>query len=448
MTLTELALFVVSFLFGGFAGYLLFRFKGTGTLNARLSLLQEQLDSQTAKNDTLYNDVQTWREKATRLETEKEGLIENQRQHKNDLAEMEKKFSLQFENLANRIFDEKSTAFKKESKEGIEQLLTPLKERLKDFEKKVDDSFAQHGKEQVSLKTQIEHIVNVNREMTQQAESLTKALKGDVKAQGNWGEIILEKILEDSGLIKNRDYIVQGTDMKLRDSETGRVQKPDVVIMLPENKHVIVDSKVSLTHYERYCAEQDESLRAKHLKEYLNSIRAHVKGLEDRRYQDTEKLGTPDFVLMFMPIEGAYSLAMQQDPELHAYAWDKKIVIVCPTTLFATLRTIHSVWRIETQNRYTLKIAEEGGKLYDKIAGFVEDMQKIGHQINTTQETYHKAFDKLSTGRGNILKRTEDLRALGVKAKKQLPADLVDSDEDDDDLDEKGDTVTKLAGKG
>jgi DNA recombination protein RmuC len=204
-----------------------------------------------------------------------------------------------------------------------------------------------------------------------------------------------------------------------------------VVILLPENKHLIIDAKVSLTSYERYCAEDDEDARALHLKDFLTSIRAHVNGLEQRRYQDTDKLGTPDFVFMFLPIEGAYSLAMQKDPELHSHAWGKKIFIVCPATLMATLKTVALLWRAELQNRNTLEIARQGGNLYDKVAGFVDDMQTLGKRIGAAQETYEDAFKKLSSGRGSIVSRTEELRALGVKTSKKMPAQLLGNDEED-----------------
>lgn len=365
------------------------------------------------------------RGKVARLEAERQAAFDRLAEQQDGIEALETRFSMQFENLANRIFDEKSEKFKKESQEGLGHLLTPLRERLQEFQKKVDDSFGHHAREQHTLKDQIQNIVAASAQMNLQTESLTKALKGDNKAQGNWGEVILEKVLEDSGLRKGVNYITQGADLGLKDAESGKRQMPDVIVLLPEDKHVIIDAKVSLTHYERYCAATDETERAAALKLYLNSVRAHITGLEQRRYQDTEKLGTPDFVLMFMPIEGAYSLAIQQDPALHSYAWDKKIVVVCPSTLFATLRTVASVWRLETQNRNLDKIAAQGGALYDKIAGFVEDMEDIGKKIGATQKSYDEAFKKLSTGTGNILKRTEDLRTLGVKTSKKISKNLV-----------------------
>jgi DNA recombination protein RmuC len=363
-----------------------------------------------------------------RLEAEKEEAASRLAHHASDLEQLEARFSLQFENLANRIFDDKSEKFKKESQEGIGQMLNPLRERLQEFQKKIDDSFGAQAKEQFSLKNEIKNIVTANERMSLQTESLTKALKGDVKVQGNWGEVILEKVLEESGLRKGHNYITQGSEMGLKHAEDGSRLKPDVIILLPEDKHVIIDAKVSLTHYERFCAATDDIERTGALKQYLNSVRTHVTGLEERRYQDTDKLGTPDFVLMFMPIEGAYSLAIQQDHGLHSFAWDKKVIIVCPTTLLATLRTVSSVWRLVDQNKHSQEIATKAGALYDKIAGFVEDMEDIGKKIGATQKTYDEAFKKLSSGTGNILRRTEDLKLLGVKTSKKLPKA---SDEED-----------------
>lgn len=404
-------IYYVMFIIFGLGGIVL------GTILTRLILGARLAASETAraalekKSDALNLQVQDLLQRNARLE------------------QLEEKFALQFENLANRIFDEKTDKFKKESGEGLGALLNPLRERLQEFQKKIDDSFGAQAKEQISLKKEIEHIIRANEKMALQTEGLTKALRGDVKAQGNWGEVILEKILENSGLRKNTDYIIQGTNMGLRHVEDGNVMRPDVIIMLPEDKHIIVDAKVSLSSYERYCAAEDAAERARHMKEYLASIRAHVQGLEQRRYQDTEKLGTPDFVLMFMPVEGAYSLAIQEDAGLHSYAWDKKIVIVCPSTLFATLKTIASVWRLELQNRHAQEIARQGGGLYDKIVGFVEDVQELGSKINGAQNAYHEALKKLSTGQGNILKRAQDLKALGIKASKNLPKELLDTPE-------------------
>ena len=387
---------------------------------------KEMAESLEQENKELASDIQKLREDAVRLDAEKKSFELRIEQIEKDRAKHEEVLISRFENLSNKIFDQKNESFKKQSQESLSTLLNPLKEKLGEFEKKVEDSFGKQSKEQYSLKEEIKNIVESNEKITLQAESLANALKGDSKVQGDWGEIILEKILEDSGLRKNVDYTVQGGGLNLRDVD-DRLQKPDVIVQLPENKHVIIDSKVSLTHYERFFSETDNDEGSVHLKQFLASVKKHIGDLEQRRYQDTEKLGTPDFVLMFIPIEAAYILAVQEDSQLQNYAWNKKVVLVCPTTLFATLKTIASVWRLELQNKNALEIARQGGQLYDKIEGFVRDMQVMGKQIDTVGKTYSVAMNKLSDGRGNILSKTEKLRELGAKTSKSLPQELLDS---------------------
>ena len=387
---------------------------------------KEMADSLEQENKELASDIQKLREDSVRLDAEKKSFEQRIVQIEEDRKKHEEVLINRFENLSNKIFDQKNESFKKQSQESLSTLLNPLKEKLGEFEKKVNDSFGKQSKEQYSLKEEIKNIVESNEKITLQAESLANALKGDSKVQGDWGEIILEKILEDSGLRKNVDYTVQGGGLNLRDVD-DRLQKPDVIVQLPENKHVIIDSKVSLTHYERFFSETDNDEGSVHLKQFLASVKKHIGDLEQRRYQDTEKLGTPDFVLMFIPIEAAYILAVQEDSQLQNYAWNKKVVLVCPTTLFATLKTIASVWRLELQNKNALEIARQGGQLYDKIEGFVRDMQIMGKQIDTVGKTYSGAMNKLSDGRGNILSKAEKLRELGAKTSKSLPQELLDS---------------------
>ncbi len=334
-----------------------------------------------------------------------------------ELEKTQEKMRLEFKDTANNIFADFST----KSEKQIGDLLNPLRDRLGEFQKTIVDSFTTQGKEQHSLKAEIEKIVL-------QTDGLTKALRGDVKAQGNWGEVMLERILEESGLRSGEDYIIQGTGMGLNNHDGGRLQ-PDVIVNLPDKKHIIIDSKVSLTAYERYCSESDENLRQIQVKEFVKSIKSHVNGLESKRYQDIEKLGTPDFVMMFLPIEGAYSLAVQTDSELHSYAWGKKIVLVCPATLFATLRTIASIWRIERQNLNAQEIARQGGALYDKLAGFVGDMEEINKHLGNLHKAYDNASNKLSAGRGNLLGQAEKLKALGAKTSKSLPKSKEDMEE-------------------
>ncbi|MBN1783423.1 MAG: DNA recombination protein RmuC [Alphaproteobacteria bacterium] len=326
-----------------------------------------------------------------------------------------------FENLAHKIFESRDEKFKRDSAENISTVLKPLKDRLTDFQKKIDDSFSFQNKETISLKTELKHMLDMNKKMSEQAENLTLALKGDVKVQGNWGEIMLEKILEESGLRKGQDYILQGIDMGLKNEATGAPLKPDVVVNLPEDKHIIIDSKLSLTHYERHASAPDEAKQALHMRAFLDSIRSHIKDLEKKRYQDQTKLGTPDFVFMFMPIEGAYISAIINDPELHRFAWDRRIVLVGPSTLIATLKTVASIWQLERQGRNATQIAEEGGKLYDKIVGFIEDMERLKSNFKTAQGTLDSAMNKFSEGKGSVLSRTEKMKELGAKASKSLP---------------------------
>ena len=340
------------------------------------------------------------------------------------LGHAQDSMKLEFRNTANQLFEEVSAKFSLQSEQKIGNMLAPLKERIGEFQKKVDDSFGTQRIEQNTLKAEIARIVNMNEQMRLQTENLTKALRGDVKAQGNWGEVMLERILEESGLIKNADYTLQGEEMGLTGEHGGRL-KPDVIVNLPDGKHVIIDAKVSLTAYERYCREPDDTGRAVQLREFITSIKNHITGLEKKRYQDIEKLSSPDFVFMFLPVEGAYSLALQHDQELHSFAWNRKIALVCPSTLFASLSTIASLWRIEKQNRNVQEIAREAGGLYDKVVGFVSDMQDIGKKLGSTQAAYDDAFKKLSDGTGNIVKRVENLKTLGAKTTKSLPRDLV-----------------------
>jgi len=321
----------------------------------------------------------------------------------------------EFKNTATSIFEDYTTKFSTHSQKQIGDILTPLRDRIGEFQKTIHESFTAHGKEQHTLKAEIEKIAKAN-------DGLTRALRGDVKAQGSWGEVMLERILEESGLRRDFDYVVQSTEKSL----AGTRLRPDVVVKLPENKHIIIDSKVSLTSYDRYCTAHDDNARASHLQDFIKSLKAHVNTLEQKRYQDIAALGSPNLVFLFMPIEGAYSLALQSDPELHAYAWNKKIALVSPTTLFANLLTVASLWRIESQNKNAEEIARQAGGLYDKFVGFVEDLQGINTQIDRLHGSYDQAMNKLSTGTGNLVSRTEKLKQLGAKTSKSLPRDLAD----------------------
>ena len=394
------------------------------TLEANNNLLATQLNTAHETTEKLRNDLSLAQQENATLHAEKTHAETQLVEHKNNVAQM----GVQFENIANKILDEKNKKFNEQSQKDITNLLTPFKDQFQQFQTVVKDSFGTQAKEQFALKEEIKRVVEVHESMTLQTRGLTDALKGDSKTQGNWGEVMLEKILDDSGLRKGQDYIVQGAGMGLKESETGKSQRPDVVIHLPDNKHVIIDSKVSLTHYEGFCSAETAEEKSQYLAQFLRSVKKHVTDLQDRGYEHIDKLESPDFVLMFMPIEGAYALAVQSDTELHRYAWDKKIVIVCPSTLFATLKTIASIWRLELQNKHAVEIARQGGELYDKVVGFIEDMDAIGNQLGKVQKTYDGAMNKLSTGRGNIIGKTEKLKTLGAKAKKSMPTEFLNDE--------------------
>lgn len=384
------------------------------------------------KNKCLSTELMEEKSKNSALEVEKKIIIDQQSQYRNQLDDIQKTLKTEFKNMGHEIFNTHTASFKLQSQSGLSEILSPLKSDIDIFKKKLEDSFEKQSREQFSLKTEIANIVKINEEMTSQTHNLTKALKGDFRVQGNWGEIILERILEESGLRSGIDYVMQGTDLGVTHPETDKALKPDVVVNLPDDKHIVIDSKVSLTDYERFCSEENEDAKSRHLKQFLSSVKKHVSDLEGKRYQDSEKLKAPDFVLMFMPIEGAFTLAVQSDPELHRNAWNKKVVIVCPSTLFATLKIVASIWRFELQNRNTREIARVGGTLYDKFCGFFEDMEKIGKTISASQTAYENSIKKLRDGKGSIISQTEKLKMLGAKASKNLKNILPDLSEETD----------------
>lgn len=329
---------------------------------------------------------------------------------------------VEFQNIANQIFDDKSKRFADQSKTNLDTILMPFKDQIRAFEQKVSDTYEKEGRERFSLMKEVQRLQDLNQQISVDADNLTKALKGDTQTQGAWGEMILERILEESGLRKGIEYDAQGG---FRDTE-GKLLKPDVVIHLPEEKDIVVDSKVTLVAYERYvqATEDDEKERA--VKDHLISINGHLKDLGSKKYDDLPGLRSLDFVLMFIPIESAFMLAIERDSEIFRKAFDQGIVIVSPSTLLVTLRTIQSIWRYEYQNRNALEIAQKAGDLYDKFVGFVEDLEKIGEQLDRTQKVYDGAHNKLVSGKGNLVTRAHGLIGLGVKSKKQLPKGLVE----------------------
>lgn len=399
--------------------------KKIALLETEKLLLKKDTDYAIAEKNALFNDLNIEREKLSAANTrlaKAEEAFRNQDEklklQKTEIEDMQKKLTTEFENIANKILAEKSKVFTEQNKTNLDVILNPLKERIKDFEEKVDKTYKAESTERITLKAEIKQLVELNKQVSDEANNLTKALKGDNKVQGNWGEIILEKILERSGLSKERgEYKTQVT---LTNSQ-GEVIKPDAIIYLPDNKHIIIDSKVSLLAYQNFVATDIEELRAQYLKEHLSSLKNHIKGLSDKLYSSADTLNTPDFVLLFLPIESSFGIAVQADQELFSYAWDRKIVVVSPSTLLATLRTISSIWKQELQTKNALEIARQSGALYDKFVAFVEDLNDIGKNIERTQSAYNSAQNKLKEGKGNLLTRAKNIEALGAKTSKSLP---------------------------
>lgn len=325
------------------------------------------------------------------------------------------KLELRLKEISQQIFEEKSKRFREDSLRGMELILNPFRERMSDFQKKVEEMHMTDTKDRLKLQSEIERIVLTNQKMSLETENLTRALKGDVKVQGNWGELILEKILEASGLRRGEEFTLQGKDMNLK-NEDGKHQMPDVIINLPENKHLIVDSKVSLVAYERYVNDHQEE----DLSLFLDSLYAHIKGLSQKNYQGLEKLSTPDYVMLFIPIEGAFMLAMQKDKELFTYAWEHNIILVGPSTLLATLRTVSSLWKQERQTKNALEIARQAGALYDKFVLVAQDIDQIGNQIKRVGDSVETLKGRMITGKGSVASRMEALRELGAKNTKTL----------------------------
>jgi DNA recombination protein RmuC len=322
-----------------------------------------------------------------------------------------------FENIANKVLHHQSAIMDEKQKLGIKEILDPLKEKIKTFEDKIEKTNLESVGRHESLKEQMKLLYEKSDQVSKDANNLVKALKGDYKKQGNWGELILESILDKSGLEKNREYFVQVTER----NDEGKMYKPDVVIQLPDGKKLIIDSKVSLNAYEMMVnADTDDEQKIAH-KAHVLAVKNHIDTLASKNYHDLYKVESPDFVLMFIPIDTALSAAIQLDAELYLYAFDKNIVMVAPSTLLATLKTVDTMWRNDKQNRFAMEIAEEAGKMYDKFVGFADDMDKLGKQLNTAQSTYHDSMKKLNSGTGNLVSRAENIKALGAKANKSLP---------------------------
>ncbi len=384
-------------------------------LQSELKIEREKIVKLTSENSSLKTDYSNLQQKLS--------------EQKEEIEELQEKFIKEFENLANKIFEEKSAKFTEQNKEKLSEVLNPLKEKITEFERKVEQTNKESIDRFSSLRQQLFMLNELNQQITQEAKNLTEALKGQTKTQGNWGEFILESILEKSGLVKGREYLVQ----EVITDESGKRFQPDVIINLPENKSIIIDSKVSLNAYERYVSSDDENEKSKALRDHIISIRSHLKNLSSKNYQSLYDLNSLDFVLMFMPIEPAFALAVQNDSNLFNEAFEKNIVIVSPSTLLATLKTIASIWRQENQNRNALEIARQAGALYDKFVSFYNDLIDVGKKLEAAKLSYEEAMKKVHDGRGNLIAGVEKIKLLGAKTSKSIPSSalnraLIDED--------------------
>ena len=349
--------------------------------------------------------------------TNHENLKEKLEEQKTEIISLQDRFRIEFKNLANDILEEKSKKFTEQNRSNLDQLLKPLGERIREFEKKVGDAYDKEAQQRFSLKEEVKRLAELNKKISEDAENLTRALKGDSKSQGNWGEMILESILERSGLVKDREFIVQASFQ----GDDGRRLQPDVVVSYPGNRSVIIDAKVSLTAYERLVDAGSAELQEKYLKEHLSSIRNHIIELSNKDYLNIYQIQTLDFIMMFLPVEPAYLLAIKEDPEIWNYAYDRRILLISPTNLLAALKMIASLWRQEYQNKNALEIARQSGDLLDKFYALLADLNDLGNRLKLTQKSYDDAINKLSEGKGNLIRRAQRIEELGAKTKKNLP---------------------------
>ena len=428
----------ISALAGAYVGNLIARLKArseSGKLEERIFQLKDQEEKLNERFENVLLEREEVRkekdflnEELVRRNAENQNLEVKLNEQKNELEKIQEKLHKEFENLANKILETKSEKFTKQNAEKLDIILKPLQEKIEKFEKKVEETHKESIDRHAMLRQQIIGLKELNEQMSKETVNLTKALKGDSKLQGNWGELVLERVLEKSGLEKDREYEVQNSFT----TEDGNRVLPDVVLHLPDNKKMIIDSKVSLTAYERYVNEEDTKIQQEHLKEHIASLRKHIDQLSAKNYQDIYAIESPDFVLLFVPIEPAFAVAINFDTEIYNWAFEKNIVIVTPTTLLATLRTIDTMWNNEKQQRNALEIATHAGKLYDQFVNLTEDLIKVGNQLKTVQGSYDGTMKKL-TGRGNLISKVEAIKKLGIKQKKNLNEKLLKRAEEDED---------------
>jgi DNA recombination protein RmuC len=432
-----LVTFIVALAIGLFLGKLLFNARSQSEksgLEERINGLLEQIEQfkeqvrqYALEKENLLKEKESITIHLAKKENDFDNLWERNKEQKQEVEQLQEKFTKEFENLANKILEEKTVKFTEQNKENLKNILSPLQDRIQLFEKKVEDTHKESIDYHAALRQQILGLREMNEQMSKETINLTKALKGDSKMQGNWGELVLERVLEKSGLEKDREYFVQQSHT----TGDGSRVFPDVIINLPDGKKMIIDSKVTLTAYERYTNEEDESQKNQHLKEHVNAVHRHVEQLGNKNYQDLYQMESPDFVLLFIPIESAFAVALNEDAALYNKAFEKNIVIVTPSTLLATLRTIDSMWANQKQQENALEIARQAGALYDKFEGFVGDLIKIGKKMDEAKIEYGAAMNKLTEGKGNLITSVEKLKKMGAKAKKSLPESVLKRAEND-----------------
>lgn len=400
---------------------------------SKQALLAAQMASAQTEKDNAATELEKMRaelatkmvEQATTV-TKMEGLKEQLAEEKQAMADLQKRLTTEFENMANRILKERAAELSETSKKDLGAILNPLKDNIAEFKQQVREAYSLEMRDKAGLREQLKLLTEQNARISDEANNLTKALKGDVKQQGNWGEIVLERVLEMSGLHIGREFEREAVSKDDNDAN----KRPDVIVHLPDNKHVVIDSKVSLVAYDRLVNAPDNAAYETALKEQVASLKKHVNELAAKNYPNLPGLNAPDFVLMFVPIEAMFSVAVDADKNLFAYAWEKKIVIVSPTTLLATLRTIASIWQQENQTKNAFEIARLGGVLYDKMVGFIDDFQKIKRSLEAADKAYNDALGKMSTGKGNMLNTATRIKELGAKAGKTIPQNLLQDAEE------------------
>jgi len=388
----------------------------------RLNMISENLQALKTENDYKDSQIMSLQKLITSKESDLKHITERLNEQKKEVDELQQKFIKEFENLANKILEEKTGKFTEQNKTNLDAILKPLQEKIKDFEKRVEETHKKDIEDRASIQERIRNLIESSNKISEEANNLTKALKGESKTQGNWGELILENILQKSGLAKDREYFVQPSFK----TEDGNRFQPDVVVKFPDNRNIIIDSKVSLVAYERFVTADNQEKQERALNEHLISIKNHIKQLSEKKYQDLVDINSLDFVMLFMPIEPSFLIAIQKDPELWNYAYERGIILISPTNLIAVLKMASNFWEQDKQNKNVMEIARQSGALYDKFVGFVSDLKDIGNKLEATKKAYDGAMNKISTGNGNLIISTQKIKELGAKTKKDLPKELME----------------------